>query len=296
MDIERDSPLSSNGKGDRQEQLLPADLADEVTATPQRGLNLRPLLRTAKRKAWLIAGLTTLTTAAAWFVSSKEPPIYAGGFRLLVEPVTSEERATDPTSLARTNGVPSEQLFRLDYPTQIEILQGVGVLKPVVEEVEKEYPGFSVGALRQGLTIEQVTVGKGRDSGTKILAVNYQGYNPGLVELVLEETAQKYLKYSLDERQSSIGEGVKFIDEQLPKLQERVNNVQKQIQSIQERYNLIDPQSKGAELLAQVRDIENQQIATEKELRELRTLSTNLRQQLGLSPEEAAISLSARFF
>ncbi|MEQ9668642.1 GumC family protein [Coleofasciculus sp. G2-EDA-02] len=289
MEIERDSPLSSNGKGDRVEPPLSSDFADEVTATP-RGLNLRPLLRTAKRKAWLIAGLTTLTTAAAWYVSTKEPPIYAGNFRLLVEPVTNEERASDPSALARTDGVPSDKMFSLDYPTQIEILKGVGVLKPVVEEIETEYPGFSVGALRKGLTIEQVSVGKGRDAGTKILEVSYQGYNPKLVELVLEETAQKYLKYSLDERQSSIGEGVKFIDEQLPKLQERVTNFQKQIQSIQERYNLIDPQSKGAELLAQVRDIENQQIATQKELRELRTLSTNLRQQLGLSPEEAIAS------
>lgn len=290
MEIERDSPLSSNGKGDRHEPPLSADLTDEVTATPQRGLNLRPLLRTAKRKAWLIAGLTTLTTAAAWYVSSKEPPIYAGGFRLLVEPVTTEERASDPSALARTSGVPNEQMFRLDYATQIEILKGVGVLGPVVEEIETQYPGFSVGALRKELTIEQVTVGRGRGSGTKILAVNYQSSDPKLVELVLEETAEKYLKYSLEERQSSISEGVKFIDEQLPKLQERVNNYQKQIQSIQERYDLIEPQSKGAELLAQVRDIENQQIATQKELRELRTLSTNLRQQLGLSPEEAIAS------
>ncbi|MFW5766700.1 MAG: GumC family protein [Coleofasciculus sp.] len=290
MEIERDAPLSSNGKGDRLDPPLSSDFADEVTATPQRALNLRPLLRTAKRKAWLIAGLTTLTTAAAWYVSSKEPPIYAGGFRLLVEPVTTEQRASDPSTLARTSGVPNEQMFSLDYPTQIEILKGVGVLEPVVKEVEKEYPGFSVGALRKGLEIEQVSVGKGRNSGTKILAVNYQGFDPKLAELVLEETAEKYLKYSLDERQSSISEGIKFIDEQLPKLQERVNNYQKQIQSIQERYNLIDPQSKGSELLGQVRDLENQQIATQKELRELRTLSTNLRQQLGLSPEEAIAS------
>jgi len=291
MEIERDSALSSNGKGDRHDPPLSSDFADEVTATPQRGLNLRPLLRTAKRKAWLIAGLTTLTTAAAWYVSSKEPPIYAGGFRLLVEPVTTEERASDPSALARTSGVPNEQMFRLDYATQIEILKGVGVLGPVVEEIEAQYPGkVSVGALRKGLTIEQVTVGRGRDSGTKILAVNYQSSDPKLAELVLEETAEKYLKYSLEERQSSISEGIKFIDEQLPKLQERVNNYQKQIQSIQERYDLIEPQSKGAELLAQVRDLENQQRATQQELRELRTLSTNLRQQLGLSPEEAIAS------
>jgi capsular exopolysaccharide synthesis family protein len=291
MEIERDSPLSSNGKGDRHDPPLSADLTDEVTATPQRGLNFRPLLRTAKRKAWLIAGLTTLTTAAAWYVSTKEPPIYAGGFRLLVEPVTTEERASDPSALARTSGVPNEQMFRLDYPTQIEILKGVGVLGAVVEEIEAQYPGrVSVGALRKGLTIEQVSVGKGRGSQTKILAVNYQSSDPKLAELVLEETAEKYLKYSLDERQSSISEGIKFIDEQLPKLQERVNNYQKQIQSIQERYDLIEPQSKGAELLAQVRDLENQQRATQQELRELRTLSTNLRQQLGLSPEEAIAS------
>ena len=101
--------------------------SEAVGASPQKGLNLQPLIRTARRKALLIAGITGMLTAAMWRLAALSPPVYAGNFQVLVEPVTSEAKLAEPSTLTRTGGTPNDQLYSLDYPTQLEILKSPGV-------------------------------------------------------------------------------------------------------------------------------------------------------------------------
>lgn len=258
---------------------------EAVATSPQKGLNLRPFLRTARRKALLIGGIAGLVTAGMWNLAAKAPPIYAGNFQVLVEPVTSEARLAEPSTLTRAGDQAKDQM---DYPTQLEILRSPGMLDSIVKLVRTRYPNFGINALRQGLLVERI--GKGRFDSTKILSVSYQGLNPDVVELVLQKTAEKYLKYSLEERKTSIGQGVKFIEEQLPDLQERVDVFQAQLQQLQQQYELIDPTTRAGELYAQIRQFESEQFVTAKELEELKTLSNNLQQQLQLTPQEARVA------
>ncbi|MBW4682317.1 MAG: polysaccharide biosynthesis tyrosine autokinase [Microcoleus vaginatus WJT46-NPBG5] len=277
--------LSITKQGRQLQQVAPVDNA-EFTPPPQKGLNLRPLLRTVQRQALIVIGITGLVAGAAWYLNKKSPPTYQGSFQLLVEPVSSEAKMSEPSALARTEGdAPNEKLFSLDYPTQVEILKGPGMLSKIVEDVRAKHPGFSIGNLYANLTIERI--GKTRLNQTKILQVSYQGSDPKVVQLVLEKTAEKYLKYSLEERKSRIGEGVKFIDARLPDLQTRVNTVQSQIQKLQEKYALTDPKQKSDELFTQVREISVQQSDTQRQIQELRALYTSLQQQLDLTPQEA---------
>lgn len=265
---------------------FPQDSETEVAASsPQKGLNLRPLLRTARRQALLISGITGLVTAGMWHLAAKAPAIYAGTFQMLVEPVTSEAKLSEPSILTRAGEAANNQM---DYPTQLEILKSPGMLDSIVKLVRTQHPNFGVNALRQGLVVERI--GKGRFDSTKILSVTYQGLEPDVVELVLQKTAEKYLKYSLEERKTSIGQGVKFIEEQLPDLQERVDVYQAQLQQLQQQYELIDPTSRAGELYAQIRQFESEQFATAKELEELTTLSKTLQQQLQLTPVEARVA------
>jgi uncharacterized protein involved in exopolysaccharide biosynthesis len=65
---------------------------------PNRGLNLRSLGRTLQRQALLIAGVTTAITVAAAWQAMRIPNIYQGDFQILVEPVSNEARAADPST------------------------------------------------------------------------------------------------------------------------------------------------------------------------------------------------------
>ncbi len=268
------------------------DEVDESPKKPKKVSPIWPIVRTLQRKAWLVSGVTGTLAVLAWMSGASTPPLYQGGFRLLVEPVTSEARIAEPTTLSRTDGgVPNENIFKLDYPTQLEILRSPRVLDDVYEAVVAEFPDFSYGELFSGIVIAR-SGGKSRTTETRILDVTYQGYNPDQVDLVLQELAKKYLRYSLEDRKTRISEGVKFIEDQLPGLQARVDALQGELQELQQTYDLLDPASQAQQIVGQLNDVANQQLAAQRELQETRQVYTLLQNQLRLTPEEA-IAVSA---
>jgi capsular exopolysaccharide synthesis family protein len=264
-----------------------SDDTEELAASSQGGLNFQPLLRAIQRKALLILGIAGITTTLAWRFGGETDPLYQGNFQMLVEPVTSADKLSDPLTLTRTQGSPNDNLFEIDYPTQLEILKSQGILDEIVQAVQLQYPDFQLARLQKNLEVERLVGANRRFDTTKILEIRYEGKNPGLVQLVLETTKDRYLRYSLDERKSRISEGVKFIDEQLPELQQRVNEYQAALQNLQQRYELINPQIQGEQIYQQIRDLDTQRLATQRELEELQIQYRNIQAQLQLTPEEA---------
>jgi len=258
----------------------------------QAGINLWPLIRTIRRNALLISTTTALAGGLAYWLSVIVPPTYEASFRLLVEPATPEATQTDPATVAR--GEARARPTAVDYATQVVILQGSELLSDITEQVQSVYPKFSSSDLKRRLTIDQCCSGDllaGTPAAqTSIIEVKYLDLDPVRAELVLEETASRYLRYSLEERKSRIGEGVRFIDEQVPALQGRVASLQSQIQALQEQYLITDPETQGARLSEQLADISAQKLETASALRENITLYENLQRQLGMGPTQALAS------
>ncbi|MCT7949711.1 polysaccharide biosynthesis tyrosine autokinase [Ancylothrix sp. C2] len=292
MEVEQISPRISDNKPGKHLQDFPEDGEQLTSQSPSKGLNLRPLMRLSLRRWYLIVGFTALAATAVWLLGLKKPSVYKSSFRLLVEPVTSEAKLAEPTTLTRSGGMPSEGMFALDYATQIQILTDNQMLSKILEDVRVRYPQLSYGALKEGLTVERV--GQGDSARTKLIEVSYQNHNADVVQLVLERTAYRYLKYSLEERKSRLSQGVKFIEERLPKLQTQVTTLQAQLQKLQEQYDLSDPKQKNDFLYKQFQDVTALQLDTQRQLKENQELYANLQQQLQLTPSEglAATALS----
>lgn len=285
MNAEQDTPANVNRVAQDVPLRVAAGDMDEFSDLIRKGLNLQPILRSLKRNAWLIASVAALLSSAAALRTSSEPPVYQGGFQLLVEPLTTEARIVDPLALTRgQGGVPSRSFFELDYPSQIAVLQSPGVLQSIAEEIKPYYPDFSAGQLG-GLRVGRV--GPNLQESTKMLEVLYSGSDPELVELVLEKTAERFLKYSLEERRTRFSEGIKFIDDQLPELQKRVDFLQDELQNLQQRYDLISPNAQGEMLATQISTISSTELDILQKLQEQRALYTKLREQVGLNSSEA---------
>ena len=291
METEQTSQSSAIIKRGRQPVQMQPELED-MENPPNRGLNLRSLLRTAQRQSLPIAFVTTLVTGAAAFYAINIPPAYEGDFQLLVEPVTNEARLADPTTVTRNDGgVPARDTFLVDYPTELQILQSPERLDAIAEEVQKQYPEFSPGQLKAGLTVARLTDAKAPDP-TKIIEVTYHGGDPGLVQKVLQVTADQYLQYSLENRKTSYSQGIKFIDSQLPEVQQRASRIQDELQQLQQQYSLIDPATQGGQLSGQANTISTQQLDSQRELQEQLKLYDNLQRQLQLTPQEALAASS----
>jgi capsular exopolysaccharide synthesis family protein len=267
------------------------DALEDRETPPKTKSNLRPYLRTCWRKAWLIAGLTSVTTFIALLISATESQVYVGNFYLLVEPITSAGKLTDPTTLTRTAGVPNEELFALDYPTNLAFLQSPGMTSRIAEDVYKREPTKERPAIwkdiRENMSVQRL--GEGKDA-TKIFEVTYEGTDPKEVLTVLETAANTFLTYSAQDRQTNIKAGIEFIDKQLPELQQRLANLTSQQQNLRQQHELIDPIAKSAELLSQISKIGDQLLTNQSQLNANKKLHLELQQQLQLSPQEALAS------
>lgn len=264
---------------------------DGFTESDQKkGLDLRPVWRAIQRNILLVAGITTVVTAAALYSSLKSPRIYQGDFRFLVEPITSEAKSTDPAVLSRNREHATNN--SVDYPTLLQVLQSPGLLTKIAQQIQTQYPDVNYDSLRRDLVVQRI--GTNLSDSTKLIEVAYQGEDPQKVQFVLQEVAQGYLKYSLEDRKTRIGSGVKFIEDQLPRLQQQVDQMQGAMQAHQERYKLSDPKDEGAQLSEQLREVQAQRLETQRQLQEQKTLYANLQKQIKLAPSEviAASTLS----
>ncbi len=292
----QDLPLS-----DRARSTGSGALGDEPAefAGKQKGLDLSPLLRIVQRNALLIAGVTTALMALAAYSTLNRPRIYSGGFQVLVEPITSDARLSDPSAISRPL---TQQPEVIDYPTLLQVMQSPALLTKIATKVQRRYPDVTANSLMgdilgKNLVIkrhdfESQKLGSVTNDPTKVVEVTYKGKDPQKVEFILKELSDGYLRYSLEDRKTRIGGGVQFIEDQLPSLQQRVNNLEAELQTLKQRYRITDPETEGAGLSKQVQDVQAQQLETQRNLVEQQALFNRLQTQLGVTPEEALAAAS----
>lgn len=277
--------LNSRSKFSESET-LDAELTD--SSTKQKGLDFGPLLRTVRRNILLIAGTTTVITLAVAYATLREPRVYEGSFRILVEPITSQGRSADPSAISRQST--DSNTSSLDYPTLLQVLQSPELLAKIAAQIQSRYPEVTADSLTGAIKAENLVVqrvGTNMLDSTRLVEVSLKEKDPEKLEFILKEFAKGYLRYSLEDRRTRIGGGIEFIEDQLPELQQRVNTLEGQLQTLKQQYRLTDPESEGKSISEQLQEVRSQRLQTQRELAEQQTLYGGLQRQLGLSPNEA---------
>ncbi|MEB3338795.1 MAG: polysaccharide biosynthesis tyrosine autokinase [Leptolyngbyaceae bacterium] len=242
--------------------------------------NLKQFLSIVQRRAGLITGVAVVVTGIFWATTLTRPKIYQSSFQVLVEPITNSAIDNEKAGLL------SQSEAKFDYATQIEVLRSPSFLAPTIKSLQATYPDLNYSQLVQSLQIAQVaTAAKG--GGTKILSVSYQNPDPKKVKVVLDQLAKDYIAYSLQVRQSSLQQGVQFVEGQLPELKKRVELLQGQLERFRQRYSLIDPASRGGDLAQQISELEQERREALIKLKEAQALYNALEKQLGVAPGQA---------
>ena len=242
-----------------------------------------------RRRAGLILAVTTGTTIVAsgllFWMAGSLPRKYSGGFQLLVEPVTIQEQQARSSATAQSSDSAGQikiEDSQLDYETQIRVLKGPKLIEPIVKLAQTRYPDLTYDSLIANLEIARVntlTLDK-KERSTKLIEVSYQDDDPQKVEFILQQLSKVYLAYSLKERQSSIRQGVKFIDTQLPKLRRRVDGLQRQIQALRQQYTIVTPELQGEQLTTRAGNLGQQKADSQTQIAEAQAKYNALQQQL----------------
>ena len=273
-------PLLPYGNGNQQSYMSPLSAAESSEFDKDK-LDLGQILAIARRRALIVAGVTIAVSSAMISKALKEVPNYEGKFQLLVGPVSGEDKVDKLTqALSKTAGV---QVDGPDYQTQIQVLWSPQVLSPIVKQIQARYPDINYETLRSKLVISRLP-------DTKILEVRYNDSDPEKIQFILTQVADGYIKYSQKEQQTTVQQGLTFVNSQTKNLQEQVNWLQDQIQKLRQNYRIIDPESQGQLLTGRVGTIVQQRQETETQLGETQRLYTELQgqlAQLGVSPQQA---------
>lgn len=227
----------------------------------------------ARRRALPIASVGLAVGAAMSAKVLNQEPVYEGSFQLLVEPISEDDQKLSKLGLPdQSNG--------LDYATQIQVLESPQLLNPLVDGLQSEYPNINYQSLQSRLQIHRL-------GETKILQVSYRDSNPSKVQQVLQQLQQHYIQYSQQQQQSSLRQGMRFVEAQLPVLQKRVDQLSEQIKKFRQRYNLLDPQQQAQQLSSRIASLVQQRQETSTQLKQAQAEFRQRQQQLGMSPREA---------
>ncbi|ANV87351.1 polysaccharide biosynthesis tyrosine autokinase [Picosynechococcus sp. PCC 7117] len=244
--------------------LQPVDYGDDF--------DFRQFLSVMRRRAWLILGVITVGMGAVTFNTFSQEKIYLSKFRLLVEPVNSDNSVSDlARSLPGNFGSGSGEL---DYATQIQVLRSPELLQKVIQPLQQQYPNLNYNTLLSNLSIT-------RPGETKILEVSYQNPDPDQIEAVLEQLSSVYLEYSLADRQTNVRQGLQFIDEQLPDLQQEVDTLQAELQQFRQNYNFTEPEIHFNQLAQKAATLEQQRFQLQQEMAQAQTRLQSLQGDSG---------------
>lgn len=263
--------LANNGNGKYPQPFLPIYTAPSQENNKTDEWDLQQFLAVVRRRAVVIGTVTLALSASFWFLTLSRQAQYQAGFRLLVEPVTTEENLA--AELTPTQGRNSNQQV-LDYETQLQVLQSPALLAPIIKQLSTRYPDINYVSLVNQLTII-------RFGETKILEISYQDADPQKVEFVLQELAKGYLRYSLQERQTNLRQGIQFVDLQMPQLQTQVNNLQKQLQQFRQRYDFVDPEVKAEQLSTLASNVKLKKQDVQNQLAQSRAFYATLKGKSG---------------
>jgi capsular exopolysaccharide synthesis family protein len=268
---------NGNGNG-TYVSFIPPVLENTAIEEDEDSIDLRQFLNVVKHRFRLITavavGITTLTALGTF----TQEPKYQGSFQVLVEPVNKQQTEDNPLSIL------GGDWKGLDYETQIEVLRSPSVINPIVEKLKQKYPEIEYDELitekKSPLKIEQV-------DETKILEISFTDPEREKIQFVLDNLAEAYLTYSLEERRLEVKQGIEFVEKQLPGVRERVDELQERLQNFRQKHNLLDPEQQAGLLSQKSGDFEEKFFEIQVKLNETKSLYANLQQQIGLQPHQA---------
>ncbi|MEL7242908.1 MAG: polysaccharide biosynthesis tyrosine autokinase [Cyanobacteria bacterium J06573_2] len=230
--------------------------------------DLRQSFSVIKRRSLAILSVASLIMAGVVTFTLNQEQQYESKFQILAEPVNSEE--SDLPKLIEGNLNKSG----LDYETQIQVLQSPELMTKVVQDLQVSYRDIDYESLMDSLRI--IRLGE-----TKIIEVAYQANDRAKTKAVLDKLAQAYLKYSLENRQTHLRQGLNFVDKQLLPIQQRVSKLQQELQLFRQKQDFLKPETQAEQISNELKILSEKRVDADQKLANAYSNLNNLQNKQG---------------
>ena len=182
-------------------------------------LDLSKYINIFKRRKILFGATTFLVTLFGVIYTIVKEPVYRGYFQIIVENQTDNNFIQKSEILQTLNNYIGD--YNTNNKTQEAILKSPFVLKPVYEFFQNERNKLGNSRkisyqkwLSQYLKIEF-------ENGTNILSIKFDNEDKDLIISTLNLISKSYQNYSMEDREKSIRNGIKYLEFQQEKYKEK---------------------------------------------------------------------------
>lgn len=245
----------------------------------QGGLSVANIFRVIRRRRRpflltlvLFTTYNTIQTLKKIYLETQ----YEGSFSILIsEPIDDRPTVNNGSDEAALDTV-ARNTATTDIPTLLEVLQSPVVLGDVFRQLNQQ--GISTKESPQ-ISVTQVPAQDSKTGATtKVLRVTGRGANPIAVEQGLRLTEKAYLKWSSEQRQERLKNGLRYLASQEPELAEKQREIENELQSFRNQRGSIFPKEQASSLNEQVGKLEVQLTVQSSERGRLEQMKRRIQQ------------------
>ncbi len=247
----------------------------------RESLDVHPprILKTIRRR-WLPAmGVFVLTVACAALVATFQKETYVANAKLLFR----VDRTSSLTGLGEGVGE-LDPLVRTQSPlvTEVEVISSRPLLSQVAEDIGPVNDGdmLSTGDIRRGL---DVTIPGGSD----VIRLSYEGKDPELAATIVNTLAKVYIENNVVANRAKTTQAREVIESQLPEAEAFVRESESNLRQFKEANQIVAIDQQSESVVRLLENLDNQILEIQASLEEATTRSTQLRNSLALSLDDA---------
>jgi capsular exopolysaccharide synthesis family protein len=233
------------------------------------------------RRRWLPAtGVFGIFVVLAALAASLQKPIYKAEGKLLFKP----DQSSDLTGLK--NGIGDVvRLGEKSEPlaTEAEILASYPIAQETVKALalrDKTGKPLEPEILLKRLKVKTTT-------GTDILQITYEDTDPKVVAAVVNKIMDAYISTNVVNNQAKAKAARLFITKELPSVEATVRQADAELRKFKEENKVVALEQEASAAVTTISGLDNQIAQLQAQLASITAQSESLRNQLGLSREEA---------
>jgi capsular exopolysaccharide synthesis family protein len=233
------------------------------------------------RRRWLPAtGVFGIVVVLAALAGSLQKPVYQAEGKLLFKP----DNSSDLTGLKNNIG----EVVRLGeksdpLSTEAQILGSLPIAQETVKVLglkDKKGQPLDPKILAKGLKVKTVT-------GTDLLDITYQDGDPKVAAAVVNKAMEVYIDKNVLNNRAKANAARLFISKELPSVEANVRQADAALRKFKEKNRVVSLEQEASAAVQAISSIDSQITQLQAQLANVTAQSESLRNQLGLSPQEA---------
>jgi len=233
------------------------------------------------KRRWLPAtvvfgGVVVIATLAA----SVQKPVYQAEGKLLFKADSSSELTGLKNSLGEVVAIGEESD---PLSTEAQIISSLPIAQETVQALnlrDEEGKLIDPTDLSDGLSVKPVT-------GTDVLQLTYEDSDPEVTAAVVNKVMEVYIANNIENNKAKAKAASVFIKKELPTVEATVRRADAELRKFKEENRVVALDQEASTAVAAIASTESQIAQLQAELANVTAQSESLRNQLGLSREEA---------